>query len=242
MAIMKRLRLKVQYLLITGMLVLLFVPLSSYAEQSVGSEWLRLVDTVNGDIMDVSTGKILYELGIKDRKSGKVISVPYNHHFVVNGVEYGNRVEYGLLTSHGAILAIRLLDGPGAFTGLFEWRDGNLEYLGKFYSPSYVYSSSSCWFNEHRCNKFDVPVVNQNYALFIHERNVNPEDGNYQDLILRNLESGTNEIIPMPTPGEHFGNFVLTENGEVYFNTNKGMYKYVKGTVTPLDDKPTKLF
>lgn len=229
---MKRLRLKVQYLLITGMLVLLFVPLSSYAEQSVGSEWLRQVDTVNGDILDVSTEKILSELGIKDRKSGEVIRRPFNQLFA----EFGDRFEYGLLTSHGAILATRLLDGPGSFTGLFEWRDDNLEYLGMFYSPSYFYSSSSCWFNEQRCNIFDVPVVNQNYALYIHVRNVNPEDANYQDLILRNLESGTNEIIPMPTPEEHFIKYALTENGEVYFNTNKGMYKYVKGTVTPLDD------
>jgi hypothetical protein len=227
---MKRLQVKMQYLLITGLLALLFVPLSTYAEQvwPEHSEWLRLVDTVDGDILDVSTEKILYDnrqkkqLAIKDRKTGEVTSVPYD-------LPINDTFKYGFLTSHGAIMALQL-ENKSAPSTLYEWRDGNLTYLG------YFPSSSACWLDDLYCNIYDVPV-NQNFALYIQDNN------GVQDPILRNLESGTNETIPLPTPEERVERFALTENGEVYFDTYStswenpgGVYKYDKGTVTRLDE------
>lgn len=186
------------------------------------SEWLRLVDTVDGDILDVSTEKILFDnrqkkqLGIKDRKSGEIITVPYD--LPVNDV-----FKYGFLTPHGAVMALQLdkgiMDAPSA---LYEWRDGKLDSLG------YFHSSSACEQEFLLCSIHDVPV-NQNYALYKNS-----------DLILRNLVTGTNEIIPSP-PEERIMRFFLTGNG-VYFETYSmnwenpgGSYKYDKGTITPLD-------
>ncbi|WP_419875185.1 fibronectin type III domain-containing protein [Candidatus Pristimantibacillus sp. PTI5] len=186
------------------------------------SEWLRLVDTVDGDILDVSTEKILFDnrqkkqLGIKDRKSGEIITVPYD--LPVNDV-----FKYGFLTPHGAVMALQLdkgiMDAPSV---LYEWRDGKLDSLG------YFHSSFACEQEYLLCSIHDVPV-NQNYALYENS-----------DLILRNLVTGTNEIIPSP-PEELIMRFFLTGN-EVYFATYGmswenpgGSYKYDKGTITPLD-------
>lgn len=188
------------------------------------SNWLRLVDTVDGDILDVSTDKILFDnrqkkqLGIKDRKSGEVIIIPYD-------LPVNDTFKYGFLTSHGAVMA-RQLEGRSGPTNLYEWRDGKLDYLGYF--PSGLHCSE-----EHACSIYDVPV-NQNYALYIQINN------GIQEFILRNLVTGTNEMIPIQ-PAQIIYGFVLTGN-EVYFATYSmdweipgGSYKYDKGTVTPVD-------
>lgn len=190
------------------------------------SEWLRPVDTITGDILDVSKEKILYkdhqkkQLGIKDRKSGEIITVP-------NPYASYNDFQYGFLTSHGAILVLPF-EGRGAPIGLFEWRDGHLSYLGSYFPDS------SCWIGDRNCTRYNVPV-NKNYALYVNDTKY------VQELTLRNLESGTNEIVRSWTVEENAPTFALTETGEVYFYFSAswgnpgGMYKYHNGTVTPLD-------